>query len=269
MINILSLIKQQLCRQIFFRATIIILVVCCFAACKTTKPPSQYFQTITKDTTIRGIIPNDFESKIVVGDQLDIKVTSLSGVEDEQFNKAAATSGSPAMAGFTVYPDGKVLMHRLGRVTVAGLTRRELAAKLETDLLLYMKEPIVNVQYLNHKITIIGEVGGPQVMMMPEEQLSLLEVLLKSGDIKEKGLRNKVMIIRDRGNEKTVKHVNLEDQSIFSSPWYYVQPNDIIYVKSDQSKFATEEAKRKYQNTLSFVLSGLTFVFLLIDRVFR
>ena len=245
------------------------LVLGCFASCKTTKPPSQYFQTITKDTTLTGLLPNDFESKIKLGDQLDIKVTSLSIVEDEQFNKAAATGGSPSMTGFTVNPDGKVLLHRLGRVSVVGLTRRELAAKLENDLLLYMKEPIVNVQYLNHKITIIGEVGGPQVLTMPEEQLSLLDVLIKSGDIKEKGLRNKVMIIRDNGSEKKVKHVNLEDQSIFSSPWYYVQPNDIIYVKSDQSKFAKEEAKRKYQNTLSFVLSGLTFVFLLVDRIFR
>ena len=66
-----------------------------------------------------------------------------------------------------------------------------------------------------------------------------------------------------------VKHVNLEDQSIFSSPWYYVQPNDIIYVKSDQSKFAKEDYKRKYQNTISFIASGLTFVFLILDRVFR
>ena len=245
------------------------LVLGCFAFCKTTKPPSQYFQTITKDTTLTGLLPNDFESKIKLGDQLDIKVTSLSIVEDEQFNKAAAAGGSPSMTGFTVNPDGKVLLHRLGRVSVVGLTRRELAAKLENDLLLYMKEPIVNVQYLNHKITIIGEVGGPQVLTMPEEQLSLLDVLIKSGDIKEKGLRNKVMIIRDNGSEKKVKHVNLEDQSIFSSPWYYVQPNDIIYVKSDQSKFAKEDYKRKYQNTISFIASGLTFVFLILDRVFR
>ncbi len=102
-------------------------------SCKLTKQ-STYFSTITKDTTITGFIPNDFESTIRKGDQLSITVTSLSAVEDEQFNKAAAVSASPAMSGFTVYPDGAVLLHRLGRVKVEGLTRRELAAKLEKDL---------------------------------------------------------------------------------------------------------------------------------------
>lgn len=269
MINIFSLLNRYCLQQLFIRGIIYIFFIFCFASCKTIKPPSSYFQTILHDTTISGFVKNDFESKIKTGDQLDIRVTSLSIVEDELFNKAAAVSNSPGVSGYTVYPDGAVLLHRLGRVAVAGLTRRELAAKLENDLQPYMKEPIVNVIYLNHKITIIGEVGGPQVLAMPEEKLPLLDVLIKSGDIKENGLRNKVMIIRDSGNDKTVKHVNLEDHSIFNSPWYYVQPNDIIYVLADNTEKIKEEKKRKVQGVFAAAASGLTFVFLVLDRVFR
>ncbi len=128
-----------------------------FASCTTTRNYS-YLKTIQKDSTIRNFVSNDFESKIQNGDQLSIVVTSLSPLEDEQFNKAAVASISPEMSGFAVDPTGSVQLHRLGRVKVAGLTRRELEEKLEKDLLTYMKEPIANVQYLNHKVTVIGAV---------------------------------------------------------------------------------------------------------------
>jgi polysaccharide export outer membrane protein len=247
---------------------LLVLLLTGFSACKTTRP-STYFTTITKDTTIIGAVPNDFESTIQKGDQLSIAVTSLSPTEDAIFNQGAATSSSPAMSGFTVHPDGSVLLHRLGRVKVEGLTRRQLAAKLEKDLLPYMKEPIVNVGYLNHKVTVIGEVGGPQIIQMPEEQLSLLEVLVKSGGIKSTGLANKVMIIREQGNNKQVKYVNMEDHSIFNSEWFYVKPNDIVYVQSDEEKRLKAEKSQKIQATVTLVMTGLSFFFIVIDRIFR
>ncbi|RYD53967.1 MAG: polysaccharide export protein [Sphingobacteriales bacterium] len=192
-----------------------------FSSCATTKRYN-YLKNIQGDTTITGLVSNDFESKIQKGDQLSIVVTSLSAEEDNQFNKAAAISTSPSLSGFAVAPDGTVLLHRLGRVQAAGLTRRELAAKIQKDLLAYMKEPIVNVGYLNHKVTVIGAVGKSQVMPMPEEQLNIFEVLVNSGDINPEGKKDQVMIIREEGNTKKVKHVNLEDKAIFNSPWYYI-----------------------------------------------
>jgi polysaccharide export outer membrane protein len=255
-------------KRFFSFFVVFILLSGAFTACKTTQP-SAYFTTLTKDTTIIGATPNDYESTIQKGDQLSIAVTSLSPTEDAIFNQGAATSTSPALTGFTVYPDGSVLLHRLGRVKVEGLTRRQLAAKLEKDLLPYMKEPIVNVGYMNHKVTVIGEVGGPQIIQMPEEQLSLLEVLVKSGGIKSTGLANKVMIIREQGNNKQVKYVNMEDHSIFNSEWYYVKPNDIVYVKNDEKQRLKAEKSQKLQTTISLVMTGLSFFFIVIDRIFR
>ncbi len=228
-----------------------------------------YLKTLQKDTTITALVNNQFERKIQKGDQLSITVTSFSLAEDEQFNKAAAMSSNPATSGFSVYPDGAVLLHRLGRVKAEGLTRRELAASLEKELLLFMKDPIVNVGYLNHKVTVMGQVQKPQVLEMPEEQMNIFDVLVKSGDITEKGMRDKVLIIRENGNEKNVKFLNLEDHAIFNSPWYYVQPNDIIIVKQDMEKTRTEEKRMKLQTTLSLVASGLSLLIIMIDRIFR
>jgi polysaccharide biosynthesis/export protein len=237
-------------------------------SCTVTKQ-SAYLQTLAKDTTIASLVNPRLESKIQPGDQLSIIVNSLSGVEDLQFNNAAAVSTSAGLSGFPVYPDGTVLLHRLGRVTAAGLTRRELAARLQNELTAFMKEPIVNIGYLNHKITVIGSVGGPTVMPMPEEQLPIFDVLVKSGDISEQGMKDRVMIIRENGNNKTVKFVDLTDHAIFNSPWYYVQPNDIIVVKEDFTKIQKEEKRAKLQANIAFGSSLFALVFTIITLVTR
>lgn len=238
------------------------------ASCGTTKR-TVYFKNIKNDTTITGFITNDFESLIRPGDRLSIIASSLSTAEDQQFNNAAATGGSDDMNGFLVYPDGTVLLHRLGKVTAAGVTRRQLAAKLQTDLLPYMKESIVNVQYLNHKVTVMGAVGGPQVLPMPQEQMNILEVLVKSGDIAPEGLKDRVMIIREEGTEKRVKILDLEDASIFKSPWFYIQPNDIVFVPKDEKSLAQQDKRQQLLATYSLIATGVTFIFLIVDRLTR
>jgi polysaccharide export outer membrane protein len=132
-----------------------------------------------------------------------------------------------------------------------------------------MKDPIVNVGYLNHKVTVMGAVGGPQVMNMPEEQMSIIEVLIKSGDIAKEGLKDKVMIIREEGSDKKVKLLNLEDASVFTSPWFYVKPNDIVFVPQDYDKLDKAEKRANLQTTVSLVLSSVSFLILIIDRIFR
>lgn len=260
---------MRLCRRLTSRYPIIafgcmLLLASCGSARKTA-----YFKNLHKDTTITGFVTNDFESLIRPADRLGIVASSLSPAEDAQFNNAAATGGDPEMNGFLVYPDGSVLLHRLGKVTAAGLTRRQLAAKLQTDLLPYMKEPIVNVQYLNHKVTVMGAVGGPQVLPMPQEQMSILEVLVKSGDIAPDGLKDRVMIIREVGMDKKVKLLNLEDASVFKSPWFYVQPNDIVFVPKDEKALESEDKRRRLQTTMALVASSLSFIFIVLDRVTR
>jgi polysaccharide export outer membrane protein len=252
----------------FFYLLVAAIMAIGVSSCKTTAPTT-YLKTIKKDTTITGLVSNDFESKIQKGDQLNITVTSLSAAEDAQFNKAAAVSSSPSMSGFTVYPDGSVQLHRLGKVPVAGLTRRELAAKLEKELLPFMKEPIVNVNYLNHKITVLGAVGKSQVINMPEEQLNIFEVLVNSGDIIQDGLKDKVVVIREENNVKTVKHLDLEDHAIFTSPWYYIRPNDIILVNRDYEKALREEKRAKLQNSIGFITGSASFLLFILDRIFQ
>ena len=252
--------------QPFFVFSSIVLIM---VSCKVTQP-SSYFSNLKKDTILAGAVTSDFELKIMKGDRLSIAVSSLSTVEDAFFNSAGSVGGGTAKSGgYVVQQDGTVLLHRLGTVSAAGITRKELSRKLEDNLLSYMKEPIVQVNFLNHKVTVMGEVRTPQVLSMPDEPLSIIDALLLSGDLTEKGKRTDIAIIREEGADKKVKHVNLENNSIFSSPLYYLQPNDIVLVSANNEKFIKEENRRKLQTSLSLVASGISFLIIILDRVLK
>lgn len=238
------------------------------SSCSTTRHYS-YLKTIQTDTSISNFVSKDLESRIKPGDRLGITVSSLNPAEDLQFNKAAAPVVGEADGGFPVEPDGTVQFHRLGRVSVVNMTRRELAAKLENDLLPFMKEPIANVQYLNHKVTVIGAVGNPGIINMPEEQLNIFEVLVKSGDIRTEGMKDKVMIIREVDKDKKVKLVNLEDHAIFTSPWYYLQPDDIVLVNEDYQQKDRTQRNQELRTNLSLIASGISLILIVADRLFR
>src|SRR6476620_5556418 len=140
---------------------------------------SAYFKTLTKDTTLHGFITNYFESKIQKKDLLGISVSSMNKDLDDRFNLVAVAPAPGQLvttAGYLVDSLGFINVHFAGPIKAAGLTRKELKQQLEQALLPYMKEPIITVQYLNHKITVLGEVSRPQVINMPEEQLSLIDV---------------------------------------------------------------------------------------------
>jgi len=87
--------------------------------------------------------------------------------------------------------------------------------------------------------------------------------------VKEDARRNDIMIIRETGNEKKVKHVNLEDHSIFTSPWYYVQPNDIVIVSPDFEKRDKEAKRARFQTNFGIIVSTVSLVIIILDRIFR
>ncbi len=239
-----------------------------FSSCAPSKN-AYYFKTLQKDTTLSGLVNKDFDSKISIGDNLGITITSLSNADDMLFNKGSMTANPNSAPGFPVNKEGQIAVHNLGLVTAVGLTRKELAASLQKQLKPYLKDPIVNVQYLNHKITVMGEVTNPQVINMPDEQISLIDAIVMSGDLKENARKDNILIIREIGNEKKVKHVNLEDHSIFSSPWYYVQPNDIIFVAPDFEKKDKEDRRVRFQTSFAIVTSTVSLLIIILDRIFR
>ncbi len=241
-----------------------------FSSCSTPKN-TYYFKTVPRDTSIYSMFRRVEESKIRKNDLLAINISSLNPQEDLTYNAAGGigTSSAPGASGtgYLVDATGNIQLRKLGFIYVEGMTRRELKDTIQNYLEPYLKDPVVTVRYLNHRITVLGEVAQPTIIQMPEERLSILEVLSSSGDLTQFGKRDNILIIRETPDGKELKRVNLENHSIFTSEWYYLQPDDIVYVEPSDKKM-NEEVRGKRLQTAGLVLSGLSVAVLVLDRVF-
>ena len=266
-LNLLS--RMNFTKDLFYTAGAIAISVLCLSSCSTAKK-SFYFQTLQKDTSINSPVHKVSDSKIRKNDQLLINISSLNRDEDLTYNAATIgnIAGSGSGLGYLVDGNGNIQLHRLGSIRAEGMTRRELKDKIQKDISPYLKDPVVTVRYLNHRITVLGEVGKPSVIQMPEEQLSLLEVLGSTGDVTQFARRDNILIIRETSNGKTFKRLNLENHSLFTSEWYYLQPDDVVYVEPNDKK-VNEENRNKRQQVISMALSGLSIAISLLGLRLR
>ena len=244
-----------------------------FSSCKTSQSTSYYFKTVQRDTVIGSISGKAEDLKIKKNDLLSINFSSLNRDEDIIYNAPAIalssiTGNGAYNSGYLVDASGNVQLHRLGMVYVEGMTRAELKNKLQKDIGPYLKDPVITVRYLNHKITVLGEVIKPQVISMPEEQLSILEVLGTSGDVSLNARRDNILVIRETETGKEFRRFNLENHSVFSSDWYWLRPGDVVYVEPNDKKI-TEENRNRRQQTLAIALSALSVVMIILNRVIK
>ncbi len=244
-------------------AFFLLILVGSFSSCITSKT-SSYFRNINRDTTISSANIAPEELKIQKGDILGLNVSSLNKDEDLLY------SSSTSLPGYEVDNKGEIHVHHIGKINVLGLTRRQLKTKLEEDLKLYLKDPIVNVTFTNHHITILGTVGNPQILAMPAEKISIIDVLASSGSVAPMSNLSNVVIIRDSSDtKKQVKQINLEDNSVFNSDFFYLKPNDVVVVKPDEQALKRDQRKLQYQQVSSIVLQLLTITIIIYQTFFR
>ncbi len=202
-----------------------------------------YFQS---DSLQNGSQPieNAYTPKIQSDDILSVRVSSLSPEASEVFNlpsvplgiSSAASGYTPGAAlqqpvGFLVDAQGSIEVPLVGRVKLGGLTMREAADTLKNRLTLYLKEPTVNLRFLNYKVSILGEVARPSIYTIPNEKITLLEALSLAGDLTIFGRRDNVLIIRETAGQREFNRVSLNDRNVFRSPNYYLRNNDVVYIE--------------------------------------
>ena len=246
---------------------IIFLSATLFSSCAITKP-SYPFKDITRDTVIKSNTNIDTELKIQKNDLLSLAISSLNPVEDQFFNSAKEkelTTIGGVEGGYLVSTEGNIYLHKLGKVYVEDMTRAELKIKLENDLLPYLKDPIVTVSFANHFVTVMGDVGKSQVLSMPNEKISLIDAIALSSNITEKGTLKNMLVIRETPGSREFKHINLEDQSIFSSPFYYLQPKDILVINPYVEKMYSEQTEKRNQQFLTNLLSVASLIVIILS----
>lgn len=264
-------------RAMFARSGYLFVGVCIgLTSCISSKELVMYQKSEGSRDTMA--VPTRYIPIIKAGDVLAVQVSSLSPEATSFFNPyaaMAATSGMGAMQnsqttpipyipGYLVGEDGQIELPLIGRQTVRGLTNTQAAGQLRQKLLEYLKEPTVNVRNLNFQISITGEVARPSLFSIPNEQISLPAALGLAGDITIYGQRNNVLIIREENGQQTFNRVDLTKRDVFKSPYYYLRPNDIVYVEPGKARIAN--ADRTYQ-ILPIVLSALSLLSIILLRL--
>ncbi len=216
------------------------------------------------------------ETPIRANDILSIIISSANAQASEMFNQPTTNVGRSTTVtgtftetgGYLVDGDGNIQLTALGTIKAAGLTEQELKDNI-TNLLLSKKlliDPVVEIRFLNFEVTVIGEVAKPTVITVPNEKISLLKALGLAGDLTIYGKRDNVLLIREENGKKITRHIDLSSSDFLNSPYYYLQPNDIIYVEPNKARVA---ASGRSQQLLPVIISSLSVVAIVVDRLVK
>lgn len=231
-----------------------------------------YFQN-TSDSLLKASTI-DYTSRIQKGDILYIAVNTANEESSKLFNQqnfyAGSTTPTGAAAssnavGYLVDDRGQIAFPFVGSINVAGLSKTEFADTLTNKVKQYVSDAIVSVRVLNYKVTVLGEVTRPGSYSIPSERVSVLDALGLAGDLTIFGRRDNVKIIREVNGERSIGELNLAKGDIFSSPYYYLQQNDVVYVELNDRKM--KNADQANMRNVSIALGVISAVALIVTTI--
>jgi len=191
-----------------------------------------------------------YDARIMPKDVLMITVNTVNPEAAAPYNlivrntltSTSSTVGSyqGSLQTYLVDNNGTIEFPVLGTLQVGGLTKSQCEQMIHDKLRPYLnaaENPVVTVRMSNYKISVLGEVAHPGMFTVSNEKINILEALAKAGDLTIYGVRDNVKLIRENANGKKEIHtLNLNDANIISSPYYYLQQNDIVYVEPNKVK---------------------------------
>lgn len=172
-----------------------------------------------------------------------------------------------AVSGYLVNKNGEIYMPYVGNVNVAGLTTSAIHDTVLNKISIYFKNPVVNVRFANFKVTVLGEVRQPATFTLPNEKPTVLDALGLAGDITDYGKRNNVMLLRDANGKKEITRLNLDSTKVINSPYFYLKPNDVLYVEPSESRVASTNAFRT--RDIAVLSSGISLLVVVVARLLR
>lgn len=218
------------------------------------------------------IQPNDMLSILVNCKDVELaQIFNLPVVSYRYSAKGAAEGGSgvEGILGYLVNEDGTIDFPQLGTIHVAGMTRSELTTYIKDQLSHngLMKDPIVTIQFLNFKVSVLGEVDRPGTFNVGSERITLFDALSQAGDLTIYGRRDNIKVIREKNGKCIIGSIDLRSDSILKSPYYYLQQNDVVYVEPNKAKSGQREINQNTNiSTFASILSIIVTIAVLIFK---
>jgi polysaccharide export outer membrane protein len=249
----------------------IIVVSTLFYSCVSQKSVA-YFNGINAGSAeeINKSFQTNHEAIIVNGDMLSITVTGLDPLAVAPFNLplvSYATPGSdqlysaPTLQSYLVDVNGVINFPVIGDIKLSGLTKSEAIKLISQKLSPYLKDPIVTIQFMNYRVTVLGEVQRPGQYVINNERVTVLDALGLAGDMTIYGVRHNVLVIRENNGRLEFARLNLNSDDVFKSPYFYLQQNDVVYVEPNKVKSVASQNFSLYLSSLSTVATVTAVIY--------
>jgi polysaccharide export outer membrane protein len=189
--------------------------------------------------------------------QFNLPIHTFLGPGEKTIQQAAA------LQTYTVDPQGDINFPVVGKIRVAGLTRSQVKDIILQKVSKYLPDPIINLQIIQFRVTVLGEVRRPGAVEASSGRLSILDAIGAAEDLTIYGNRQNIKLIRDNNGVKSYHTFDLTSSDIFNSPYYYLQQNDVIIVEPNntrkkESKFGMADNYRL--SLFSITLSALSII---------
>jgi polysaccharide export outer membrane protein len=196
------------------------------------------------------------------GDILSIKVSSIDPESVGIFNKSVGgtsltmvNDASIYLSGYTVNDSGSIQMPLIGKLKVSGMTLEAIKVSIEEKLNLFFKHVSLDVKLMSFRITILGEANVPGTYTVYNENSTIFQLIGLAGGLTDYGNKSNIKIIRKVNGISQVSYIDINDEAIINSDFYYLRPNDLIYVEPLKAK-----ALKVNSGAISIILSALTFI---------
>jgi polysaccharide export outer membrane protein len=176
-------------------------------------------------------------------------------------NQNSQTNNISPAIGYMIDVDGAISLPMIGKIVVSGLSTKEASEQIVQKLEKYLINPTVNIRMLNYSVSVLGEVARPSVYNIPNERATIPEVLSLAGDLTIYAKRNNVLVIREKDGKREFARVDLTNRNVFNSPYYYLQPNDVVYVEPGKGKTTSTSRTVQLAPTIISALSLIVVLF--------
>lgn len=257
------------------KAFALLLGVVVLASCASQKRVI-YLQDTQADEQVK--IAQDYQIRIKPLDRLTVVVNSRDPELAAPFNTSTSlnsltgtplstySSNSASLQIRTVDENGDLDMPIIGPIQCKGKTRSELAQEIADKIREggYISDPTVNIQFADMKISVIGEVARPGQYDITNDRISLLDALSLAGDLTIYGVRSDVKVIREENGVRTTASLDLTSQDIYDSPYFYLQQNDVIYVKPNKYRAQAGEISQNRSFYISLISTAVSVATLIV-----
>ncbi len=253
-----------------FKKTVLITVIAfsSLTSCMNTKRLT-YFKDLSASNQPEEVSIATYSETLIQPD--DILAININTIDQQATNSINSRNGGfvnagtpqsgmiTPVSGYLVDKTGFVDVPIIGKVKVGGLTTMKAREIIATKSIESFKNPVVDVRFLNFKITVIGEVNRPASFVVPNEQVSILDAIGFAGDLTIYGQRENILLIRKEASGKSITvKLDLTKKATLNSPYFYLKQNDVIYVEANKTKILNNDNNLiKYITAVATVFSAI------------